>query len=312
MSGWFLGLDTSNYRTSVAAYSTDAVMFHERRLLPVAMGQTGLRQSDAVFSHVRQIPGLLETLLAKLDGPVLGVTVSDRPRDAEGSYMPCFAVGETVARSLAAAYRVPLYRISHQTGHVLAALFSADVLNWRDRPFLAFHVSGGTTEAVLVTPDRERVLRADCVAGSLDLKAGQAIDRVGVMLGMGFPAGQELAELALQSSRSFRYRPYLKDGSCSLSGIENQAKQMLDKGEAPCDIARYTIGAVGAALDGMTGYLLPKYGGPPLIYAGGVMANETLRTLLGDKYHARFASPELSGDNACGAAIGGAILAGQL
>ena len=311
MSGWFLGLDTSNYMTSAAAYSREGGMLWERKLLPVAAGQTGLRQSDAVFSHIKQIPELLEKLLPQLGGNICGVTVSDRPRDAEGSYMPCFLVGETVAWSLAAAFGVPLRRVSHQTGHILAALYSAGILDWRERRFLAFHVSGGTTEAVLVEPDAERVLRAECVAGSLDLKAGQAIDRVGVMLGMDFPAGPALAALAERSSRKFKIRPYIRGCDCSLSGIENQAQNMLRRGEPEEDIARFTIQSVGAALDGMTSALLDKYGALPLLYAGGVMANTELRRMLGEKYDARFATPALSGDNACGVAVGGAILSGE-
>ena len=286
-------------------------MLWERKLLPVAAGQTGLRQSDAVFSHIKQIPELMEKLLPGVEGEVRCVTVSDRPRDADGSYMPCFLVGESVARSLAAAFRAPLCRVSHQTGHILAALYSADILSWRKSRFLAFHVSGGTTEAVLVSPDPDRALRAGCVAGSLDLKAGQAIDRVGVMLGMGFPAGPALAALAEKSSRPFRIRPFLRDGNCSLSGVENQARSMLERGEPAEDIARFTILSVGAALDGMTAALLEKYGNLPLLYAGGVMANTQLRSLLGEKYGACFATPALSGDNACGVAVAGAILNGE-
>lgn len=311
MSGWFIGLDTSNYMTSTAAYSCEKEMLWKRKLLPVAAGQTGLRQSDAVFSHIKQIPALLEELLPQVKGEVRGVAVSDRPRDAEGSYMPCFLVGETVARSLAAGFGVPLYRVSHQTGHILAALYSADLLAWREQRFLAFHVSGGTTEAVMVSPDEKRALRADCVADSLDLKAGQAIDRVGVMLGLAFPAGPALAALAEKSSRSFKIRPYIRDCCCSLSGIENQAQNMLRRGEPAEDIARFTIQSVGAALDGMTAALLEKYGNLPLLYAGGVMANTELRQALGEKYGARFATPALSGDNACGVAVGGAILSGE-
>lgn len=312
MSGCYLGIDTSNYTTSCACFDPASnQMIQHRQLLPVSMGQAGLRQSDAVFSHTKQLPDLIERLFEQITDPIAGIAVSSRPRDVEGSYMPCFVVGETTARILAASHRCPLSRVSHQTGHLLAALYSIGGLSWREKPFLAFHVSGGTTEVLHVTPDPERIFHVECVGGSLDLKAGQAIDRVGVMLGLPFPAGPHLAALAEKSDRKFSIKPFFRDCSCSLSGIENQTKKMFDQGESQEDIARYTILSVAAALDGMTARVLEKFGPLPLLYAGGVMANTQIRERLSAKYNACFAEPALSGDNACGVAVAAALLQGE-
>ena len=157
-----------------------------KKLLPVKPGQLGLRQSDAVFHHVQQLPDILAPLLE--DAPALrAVGVSDRPRAQEGSYMPCFTVGLGAARMLAAQAGAALHRFSHQAGHIAAALYSAGRLDLLEGKFLAFHVSGGTTEAVLVTPDQEEILHAEIVARSLDLKGGQAVDRTGVLFGASLP-----------------------------------------------------------------------------------------------------------------------------
>lgn len=185
-----LGIDTSNYTTSAARLEKGEI-FQSKKLLPVKPGQLGLRQSDAVFHHVQQLPDRLEEVLQGAP-PIRAIGVSDRPRAQEGSYMPCFTVGVGTARALAAAAGAPLYRFSHQAGHIAAALYSAGQLALLEEQFLAFHVSGGTTEAVLVTPDKDEILHAEIVASSLDLKGGQAVDRAGVLLGLSFPPGQSL------------------------------------------------------------------------------------------------------------------------
>ena len=182
---FYLGIDTSNYTTSVALFdSITGRMKQQKKLLPVASGNLGLRQSDAVFHHTRQLPELVEMLTSeiKLDG--IGVSV--KPRLAEGSYMPCFLCGEGLARSVSALTGTPVYRTSHQTGHILAALFSAGKTEFVNRKFIAFHVSGGTTDCLLCSPDSENIINILQTGSSLDLKAGQAVDRVGLMLGLDF------------------------------------------------------------------------------------------------------------------------------
>ena len=168
---------------------------------------------------------------------------------------------------------------------------------------MAFHVSGGTTEAVRVTPDQEHLFQAEIVARSLDLKGGQAVDRVGGMLGLPFPAGKFLEELALQSDASFKIRPSMKGADCSLSGVENQCRKMLDHGSPREDVARYCLLSILAALDGMASALQKEYGGLPMLFAGGVMSNRLIREALTEKYGAVFAEPAFSSDNAAGIAV---------
>ena len=299
----FLGIDTSNYTTSTALYDTGTgVMTQQKRLLPVKSGQKGLRQSDAVYLHLKQLPELLEALLADISEPVAAVGVSVRPRDAEGSYMPCFEAGHAVARAVAAALRVPVYFFSHQAGHIAAALFSADRLDLLERPFVAFHLSGGTTEAVLCRPGAGSP-EIELLHTSLDLKAGQAVDRVGLLLGLPFPAGPALEALSHQSKRTFTVRPSMKDGDCSLSGIENQCAAMRARGEPDADTARYCICAIAAALHGMTRAVRERFPDLPLLYAGGVMSNSDIRAEFTEQYGALFARPGFSSDNAAGIAV---------
>ena len=305
-----LGIDTSNYTTSCAWYDTETgTVLQRKQLLPVPEGQAGLRQSDAVFHHVRQLPQLLCQLTAdcggRLSPDAVGVSVSPRP--AEDSYMPCFLAGRGAAQMLAAAQQLPLHETSHQTGHILAALYSADCLAWLDRPdtpFLAFHVSGGTTDCVLCTPDAADVLRITPVSASLDLKAGQAVDRVGLMLGLQFPCGSALEQLAMQSSSRSHMRVTLKDGCCSLSGLQNQCEAMRKKGTPAADIARYCLNSVAAVLTAMTADAAQKHGNPPVLFAGGVLSDlliqDELRKL---PLRTAFAAPEFSCDNAAGTAI---------
>ena len=302
-----LGIDTSNYTTSAALYdSVSRRVYEKRRLLKVKPGELGLRQSDAVFQHTVALPQLLGELFAETGLTPDALAVSTAPREEEGSYMPCFLVGKGTAESLGAAFARPVAYFSHQAGHIAAALFSAGRLDWLDRTFLAFHVSGGTTEAVKVTPDPERILRAERVAESLDLKAGQAIDRVGVTLGLPFPAGPALDALSRESEKTYRVKPFLRDGNCSLSGVQNRCEQMKAAGEADRDIARYCVESVCAALRGMTRALCEKYPGLPLLYSGGVMSNSLIRERFTEEFGAVFAAPGYSSDNAVGIAVLGA------
>lgn len=310
-----MGLDTSNYTTSTALYDSDGNrIVQSKRLLPVKEGALGLRQADAVFAHVKQLGEVMEQLRSQFgqekgldrDGlPVLsGIGYSARPRDAEGSYMPCFLVGETAARTLSAAVGVPCRPFSHQAGHIAAALYSCGRLELVRERFIAFHLSGGTTECLLVSPGDATPFQVELLGQSLDLKAGQAIDRVGRMLGLPFPAGAQLDRLARESTRKFRFRPVLREGCCSLSGIENQCQKMVDQGELSCDVARYAVESVLAALIGMTDAARIRCGDLPLVYSGGVMSNSIIRPAIQVRYpKALFAQPEFSCDNGAGVAV---------
>lgn len=298
----FLGIDTSNYTTSCAVYDYDGTVIQKKKLLPVKDGELGLRQSDAVFHHTVQVPELMEQLFSECETEISAVGVSDAPRRQKGSYMPCFLAGVNAARSICAVSGKPLYRFSHQQGHVAAAVYSVGDEMLLERQFLAFHVSGGTTDALLISPDKDEIIKAQMLASSLDLKAGQAVDRVGVMLGFPFPAGRFVDELALKSDKKYKINVKLKDGNCCLSGVENKCRDMLNKGESKEDICRYCIDYIMTALSKMAEYQLNIYGDMPIIFAGGVMSSKVISSALSKKFGAYFAKSEFSCDNAAGIA----------
>ena len=302
--GVFLGIDTSNYTTSVALFHTKSQrLVQQKKLLSVPDGAVGLRQSDALFQHVRQLPELVQLVWSQEPETVLsGIGVSTQPRRRQDSYMPCFLAGVSQAKTLACVLRIPWYPFSHQEGHVAAALYGSGHLDWLDRPFLAFHVSGGTTEGLMVTPDGSR-MQIQKIAGSLDLKAGQAVDRVGKMLGLPFPAGRQLEELAQQSDKEFVVKVARKGCDCSLSGVENQCRAMLERGAAAADIAKYCLVFLAESISTMTKAVLDQYGNYPLLYAGGVMSNQYLRKVLQQRFGGVFCPPVFSSDNAAGIAV---------
>ncbi len=305
----FLGLDTSNYTTSAAVYdSLSGTVVQSKKLLPVKAGEKGLRQSDAVFHHTVQLPDILSAL--DISG-ISGIGVSTKPRNAEGSYMPCFLCGEGTARMLGQALHVPVYTTSHQVGHILAALHSAGKPDWVEQRFLAFHVSGGTTDCVLCEPDETLTIRVTPVSSSLDLKAGQLVDRVGLMLGLQFPCGIALEQLAVQSTAQFCYKPTMKELDCCLSGLENQCANALKNGESPADIAKRCLCAISDVLLEMTSRALAKTGELPVVYAGGVMSDMLIQNRLQSVRNAVFAKPEFSCDNAAGTAIYAALCAAK-
>ena len=310
----YLGIDTSNYTTSCAAFDTSTgEMLSLKKLLPVKSGEKGIRQSDAVFHHTKQLPELMEQLLQGV-GSVSGVSFSCAPRNVKGSYMPCFLAGESAARSVAAACGVSCCATHHQTGHILAALYSCKRLDLlkSNRSFLALHVSGGTTDLLLCKPDKVNVLDIEQIGGSLDLKAGQAVDRVGIMLGLDFPCGAELEKLAVKSEAKFSIKPVLKGIDCCLSGVENKCDNMLKNGATAEDTAKFCLEYIGFTIRAMTKAALKEYGDMPVIFAGGVMSDKLIKDMLvsvGDGY---FAQPEFSCDNAAGVALFGAIKEGKV
>lgn len=301
----YLGFDTSNYTTSVALYYPDKNrLIHRKKLLPVKEGEKGLRQSDAVFHHTAQLHEITKELFRNEETAIDGVGASAFPRMAEGSYMPCFLVGLNTAKILSSVLNKDVKITSHQNGHIVAALYSADCLRLLDERFIAFHVSGGTTEVLLVEPDDEEIIKCTLIASSLDLKAGQAIDRAGVMMGMKFPCGAEMDLLAQKSTREFgKIKVFSKGSDVSLSGLQNKCEKMLADGESKEDVSKFCFEYIFTALDIMTERILAKYGDLPVIYSGGVMCNSIIKERLTKKYNGIFATSEFSADNAAGVAI---------
>lgn len=302
----FLGIDTSNYTTSAAIFDSDiGKIYKAGKLLPVREGESGLRQSDAVFHHTKQLPEMIRSLYSGHEKVLpSAVAASVSPRNERGSYMPCFLCGEAVACSVASVCGIPFYPTSHQVGHIIAALYSSGKTELINRDFIAFHVSGGTTDCLLCSPDRDDIILTEILGRSLDLKAGQAVDRVGLKLGLKFPCGLELEQLAGKSTRKIKTKPTLKGNDCCLSGLENKCGEMLDSGEKPEDIAAYCIDFIGETVLSMVKSAFMSVGCMPVVFAGGVMSDRIIRKkILSEISDAYFASSDFSCDNAAGIAL---------
>ncbi len=297
----YIGFDTSNYTTSIAYF--DGANGHNcSKLLPVKAGELGLRQSDAVFSHIKSLPELSGRLFSNVKREsVCAVGVSTQPRAVEGSYMPCFSVGYSYAKLLSDACSVPLFTFSHQQGHIAAALWSAGRMDLMDRPHLAWHLSGGTTELLLVTPDEKNV-SCERIGGTSDISAGQLIDRTGKLLGLSFPAGKQMDVLSNDSCKTDVFPVKCNGSTFSLSGIENKVQQYFASGNTPADTAAFSLRCIAGAVCKATENAQSAYPGLPVVFSGGVASNSMLRRLTED-FEPVFAKPEFSTDNAMGIAI---------
>ena len=312
----FLGIDTSNYKTSVALCDMEGnIVGDERKLLKVKEGERGLRQSDALFQHVENLPVLLKKLFEGADsGEVAGICVSSKPRPVEGSYMPCFNAGLPTAGSLAAALKVPLWLTSHQEGHIAAAGAGRKEEFLPDH-FLAFHLSGGTCELLDVSGAITNI------GGSLDISFGQLLDRTGVALGMAFPAGEEMDRIALEASKSdFKRvltRVKVSDSSFNLSGIETQVLRKTaellaggkDKGSAEAaNLITEVFEKIAETASSAVFQAFEKTGADTALLVGGVSSSaflrERLQKLFGEKRkNLIFGEPAYSSDNAAGVAL---------
>ena len=290
-----LGLDTSNYTTSAAWFDGERGR-NAGRLLEVPAGRLGLRQSDALFQHIKRLPEMVRSL-EQLDFRAVGA--STRPRAVEGSYMPCFLAGASFGEAMAHVLGVPFYAFSHQEGHLAAAAWSAGRLDLLEGSFLAWHLSGGTTELLRVEPEGT-FLRAEIVGGASDLSAGQLIDRAGVLLGLPFPAGKALDALAEKDSHSDCYAVKVNDLIFSLSGMENQIQNLTARKKSPAYVANFALNTVAQVVRRTTEEAQSRWPGLPVLCSGGVASNRRLRAALPQ---AIFAAPEYSTDNAMGIAI---------
>ena len=299
-----LGIDTSNYTTSAAVYDGGAGSENAGRLLDVPEGALGLRQSDALFSHVKRLP---EQFRALKEGGYLhdlaAVGASTRPRAVEGSYMPCFLAGASQGEVLAAVLDVPFYPVSHQQGHIAAAAWSAGHLELLDCPHLAWHLSGGTTELLLVEPEEDGNVCAKRIGGTTDISAGQLIDRTGKRLNLAFPAGKALDALAGEAVKKDSFAVRVKETEFSLSGVENKVDALASSGAAPAEIAFFALETVVKAVVKATEHARKLHPGLPVLCSGGVASNRRLREVLHGSCGALFAQPRYSTDNAMGAAI---------
>ena len=302
--GIVLGIDTSNYTTSVALmYEDGELISNFKHPLTVRSGERGLRQSDAVFSHTVNIRSLMDDVRTVLGGRIpSAIGVSTRPRNIDGSYMPCFLSGFAVANGISAATGSPLYCFSHQCGHIMAALYSSGKDVRFGERFAAYHVSGGTTELLDVTRVKEG-FSAELVGGTRDLKAGQLIDRIGVLMGLPFPSGSYIESLAKSYTGKRYCRKVPSDGSYfNLSGGENIAKKLYSDTADSALVADFVLRYIAEAIDLSVSSFFDTVGNMPIVFAGGVMSNGIIRNELEAKYDSYFAEPALSADNAVGIA----------
>ena len=297
-----LGIDTSNYATSLAVFSTAGeVVCAKKRFLPVKEGQLGLRQSDALFHHTAALPGMLTELGNEFDlTQIDAVGVSEKPRPAEGSYMPCFLAGVSAGQAFALARGIPLVRTTHQQGHAAAALFAAKGAGLFEQRVLLFHISGGTTDLLLC----DAVRRIERLGSSSDLYAGQAVDRLGVKLGFAFPAGAEVSRLATTCAEEIKPKSSVKGMTCSLSGLENQCSALLMQGKSPAYVCKYCLLCIADTVVKMTRAALKLYPDLPVVCAGGVMSSDIIREWVQRRLPGvMFVPAQYSSDNAMGVSI---------
>ena len=296
-----VGIDTSNYTTSIAFF--DGIGGENcSRLLPVKQGELGLRQSDAVFSHIKSLPELSGRLFSHVrKEEITAVGVSTRPRAVEGSYMPCFMVGYSHAKMLSDLLRVPMVEVSHQQGHVAASLWSAERLDLMDQPHLAWHLSGGTTELLLVEPEGKNVICTK-IGGTTDISAGQLIDRTGQLLQLPFPSGKHLDALSKEAVLRDVFKVKCNNMEFSLSGVQNKVQQFHGQHETPAETAAYALRCVAKAVYLATEQALKAYPGLPVVFSGGVASNSLLRDVIAP-LNPVFAQPQFSTDNAMGTAV---------
>ncbi len=300
MAELILGVDTSNYRTSVALVNEKGeILYNHRELLKIPDGKKGLRQSEAFFQHVMRLPEALEPALEYRD-KITKVTCSSRPRPREGSYMPCFMAGERAAREVAMALNVPFSEFSHQEGHVEAVKYYSPLRDIEDAVF--FHFSGGTTEAVY---------KNEIAGGTLDIAFGQVLDRLGQKIGLKFPSGEELDRMALTAgAETAVLKPVnIRNGYLNMSGLETQSMRQLEAlepDEYPT-LVREVFHKLTDAIVRMTLYFKETLRTDRFIFAGGVSASVYIRNYLKENLPEEivtvFGDPELSGDNAVGVAL---------
>ncbi|MDR1159800.1 MAG: peptidase M22 [Syntrophomonadaceae bacterium] len=315
---WYLGIDTSAYTTSVSVVDAIGnVVLDLRNLLEVAPGRRGLRQSEALFLHQKNLPQLFVQIDKEYFAGLKGIGVSSRPRPMKDSYMPVFLAGVSIAKIIAAVLGVRLYEVSHQEGHIMAGIEPGHVLR-RETSFLGIHFSGGTSEILKIAMGAGTYFDIELIGASADLHVGQLIDRIGVAMGLNFPAGPELERLALKADgRNDKFlSSAVKDLRFSFSGAEAAALRMIEQGYSKEEIAFCTLRMVANTLEKVLVNAQERTGLNKVLLVGGVMSNQIVKERLRDRlenaprgFELYFAEPGLCGDNAVGTARMAAVMA---
>jgi len=302
-----LGLDTSAYTTSLAIVDQDERLIYDRRMpLPVKEGSLGLRQSEAVFAHLSNLPALFEDHESFIKGKAItAVAAAVKPRPVKGSYMPVFKVSEAFGLFLARTMGLFYLPSSHQEGHVQAGLWSA---NLPAGDYIVLHLSGGTTEIIIAKEHKPGVFKLSLRGGSVDLNAGQFIDRLGVAMGLGFPAGPALEKLAAKAvSEDVNLPLAVKGSEISFSGPASHAERLFKQGISRAELARAVEKCIADSLSAAVNNLpADAIISRDVLAVGGVTANSYIRKRLNEKLSAGalyFARPEYAADNAVGLAV---------
>lgn len=292
-----LGIDTSNYTTSVAVIHNNELIYEKRVMLDVKKGERGLRQSEALFQHIQNLPELLNNdVVHNLDG----VCVSIKPRSVEGSYMPVFKAGENFARAIAYTNGIPLFFTTHQEGHIEAALNSVGL---KENEFIAIHMSGGTTEVLHVHKKEEMDIKI--IGGTKDISLGQFIDRIGVAMGLSFPAGKFIDDMAGKTKNKSLRIPSRVDGLFfNLSGPETKGLGYVENGNNQEEVAYSVMLCIAKTLEKLFVNIFKTYR-LPIILIGGVASSCFLRDYLRNKFGENivFSKPICASDNAIGVAL---------
>lgn len=307
-----LGIDTSNYKTSIALTDMNGdIVYDKRILLNVDKGKRGLRQQEALFQHINNLPILFDDMFNNFDADDIScVSVSDKPRSVSGSYMPAFLAGVSQAKVLAGSLKCPLYRFSHQDGHVRAASRFTELCE--AKRFISLHFSGGTTEVLLYENGKLTI-----IGGTKDISFGQLLDRIGTKLGLDFPCGEELDTLAYEYlTKNVKAKilvfPKIKtnSGYINLSGIESAVFRFIDGKTLETDEKNQLIlgifSSISTAILDMLDEVYKKYAINDFLFAGGVSSSKTLRRMIGEagtNFNSVFCEPELSSDNAIGISL---------
>ena len=303
-----IGIDTSCYTTSIAAISLGKkVIFNKKIMLKVKDGSNGLRQSEAVFQHINNLGELSEQIKNSIKNyNIKGICVSKKPRPTKNSYMPVFMAGYNFAKTSSALLGCELYETTHQENHIEASLFANNIRN--NDKFLSIHMSGGTTEILLVNKDKDNY-NVDIVGGTKDISFGQLIDRIGVKLGYKFPAGKYIDEDAIRCNEKIDkgLKTSVKEGYMNLSGLENQINKLISNNSKEY-IAKILLDSITRNIYKSIIYISKNYGLNEVVFAGGVSASKYIKKELKSKLYkeniyAYFAESEYSTDNALGCAI---------
>ena len=276
-----LAFESSCDETSVALVKNGAEVLAQSTATQIKSHQRfgGVVPEVASRHHIEQIIGCLDDVFQETGlgyGDLSAIAVTYGP-----GLVGALLVGVSAAKALAFAHDLPLVPVNHMAGHIYAARYSAPI----EFPALALLVSGGHTELVYMPKENEYQI----IGETRDDACGEAFDKIGRVLGLNYPAGKEIDELAHQGKDTFNFpRAMEKEDNFdfSFSGLKSafintvhHADQIGEK-LSKVDLAASFQKSVVDVLSEKTLRALQKYPVKQLILAGGVAANSELRARL--------------------------------